>query len=66
MALRIHNTKFYQNLLIHDVSKIRGAFLTTGPEMGKSGVKVEKCTLVTAEKKSDLMHNLRFQFQPCH
>ena len=42
--LVIHDAKLHQNLLIHDISKIQGAFFDNLSGDGKSGVKVEKRT----------------------
>ena len=52
----IHDAKFHQNLLIHDVSKIEGHFFDNMSRDGKSGVKVEKCPLV-AELKLKMSHD---------
>ncbi len=46
----INDAKFHQNLLIHNASKIRGAFFDNLSRDGKSGVKVKKHALVAELK----------------
>ena len=57
----MHDAKFHQNLLIHDGSKIRGAFFDNLSGDEKSRVKVEKCTLV-AEVKLKMSPGAEFSF----